>query len=80
MKCSIAARAATIAAPLLLFAPQALAQQSTSGAASLDSLLNTQISAASKYTQKTAQAPASVTIGAVRHLRLPGVYRGLIHD
>lgn len=37
-------------------------QHSTSAELSLDSLLNTRISAASKYDQRAAEAPASVTI------------------
>lgn len=47
----------------------AAAQQPSSGA-TLDSLLSTRISAASKYAQTAAEAPASVTIVTAEELRL----------
>lgn len=45
------------------------AQQGSPASISLDSLLNTRISAASKYLQRSAEAPASVTIVTAAEIR-----------
>lgn len=56
--------------------PHALvAAQAPAAALSLDSLLNTRISAASKYEQTTTEAPASVTILTSDHLERMGFSR-----
>jgi iron complex outermembrane receptor protein len=47
---------------LIAICATAVEAQQTSAEVSLDSLLNTRISAASKYDQRAAEAPASVTI------------------
>jgi outer membrane cobalamin receptor len=66
----------TVAALVSLTADTAWSQQSPSGSLSLDSLLNTRISAASKYEQASRAAPGSVTIVTAEDIRVHG-YRNL---
>jgi len=65
-------------AAVLAFAATVAAQTTTTRAdPSLDSLLNTRISTASKYSQTTAEAPASVTILTSDEIKQFG-YRNLL--
>ncbi|HEV7990826.1 MAG TPA: TonB-dependent receptor [Gemmatimonadaceae bacterium] len=69
-------RTVTVAAMLALATRAASSQQSPAGGVSLDSLLNTRISAASKYEQASSAAPGSVTIVTAEDIRTHG-YRNL---
>lgn len=61
---------------LLAMGPSAVAQRAAEADLSLDSLLNTRISAASKYAQTSQAAPGSVTIISSDDIRAYG-YRNL---
>ena len=76
--CHLIGKAGIRAILSLVLIPAGIATaQGTSGVeVSLDSLLNTRISAASKYTQTVAQAPASVTLLTSDELR-NGSFRDL---
>src|SRR4029079_17358038 len=67
---------ALLSAIVLSSAAVASSQDKVATDLSLDSLLNTHISAASKYAQTAAQAPASVTILSSEELR-NGSFRDL---
>jgi iron complex outermembrane receptor protein len=69
-------RLAVVAAAVLFIGRRGDAQLPASTDVSLDSLLNTQISAASKYAQRSGDAPASVTIISSDDIRNFG-YRNL---
>jgi len=57
---------------MLVTATPAAGQQVPGADRALDSLLNTRISSASKYSQTAAEAPASVTIVTADEIRLHG--------
>ena len=75
MACRSRALPATVALALSLFGVRVDAQAASD--MSLDSLLNTRISAASKYAQTGSQAPGSVTIVSSDDIRNFG-YRNLL--
>jgi len=77
MKWTLFAPTTGIAAAFALAATVAAQTTTTRADLSLDSLLNTRISTASKYSQTTAEAPASVTILTSDEIKQFG-YRNLL--
>ncbi|MEO8335865.1 MAG: TonB-dependent receptor [bacterium] len=76
MKYATLVRCVTLLSATALFAVRVAGQQASPSEVSLDSLLNTHISAASKYAQTSNAAPASVTIVSSEDIRSYG-YRNL---